>query len=427
LDIIRRDIYDGRLLTLIRNLLKAGYMEGRRYRDTTSGTPQGGIISPLLANIYLNELDRFVEDVLIREYTKGKKRMDNPEYIRLYSRLRYVRKRGDLAEARHIAAALRKLMAGSPVDPEFRRLRYCRYADDFLLGFIGPKNEAEEIRSQLGAFLSEKLKLTLSAEKTLITHASDDKAKFLGYEVCMTRCEDLIADNGKRATNGNITLLMPHSVVQKYRERYCKKGKPIHRKELFVDTDYTILQRYQAVLRGLYNYYCMANNVSDRMARVWRILEVSLAKTLASKLGLTVSKIFRQYRVPNATPRTMRVIVERGGKEPLVALFGGIRLKRIPNGMDAADFDYEEQWFKPGYDHAEVVQRMLAGRCELCGQTEGLIEVHHVRKLSDIDRAGRQPKATWEKIMIARKRKTLVVCKRCHDDITYGRYDGPPL
>jgi group II intron reverse transcriptase/maturase len=430
LDIIRRDIHDGRLLTLIQNLLKAGYVEDWQYRDSLSGTPQGGIISPLLSNVYLNELDRFVEGTLIPAYTKGKRRAVSPEYCRVRHQLEQARKRGDLDTARQLVAARRKLMSGIPVDPDFRRLRYCRYADDFLLGFIGPKNEAEEIRSQLGAFLSEKLKLTLSAEKTLITHANDDKAKFLGYEICVTRKEDLIADNGThggiRATNGNITLLMPVSVVRKYQERYCKKGKPIHRNELLVDTDFTILQRYQAVLRGLYNYYCMANNVSQRMARIWWILETSLAKTLASKVRGTVSEIFRRYKVPNASPRKLQVSVHRDGKEPLVASFGGISLKRIPKGMNAADFNFEQQWFKPGTNRSEAVQRMLAGKCELCGK-EGLVEVHHIRKLADIDRPGRRPKTAWEKIMVARKRKTLVVCERCHNDITYGRYDGPSL
>jgi Type II intron maturase len=137
-------------------------------------------------------------------------------------------------------------------------------ATRLLLGFAGPRNEAEEIRQRLGEFLEKQLKLTLSAEKTLITHATDEKANFLGYEITVTRCGSLLSDNGSRTTNGNIALLMPRKVVTKYRDRYSRKGKIAHRNELNNETDYTIIQRYQGVLQGLYNYYCMAVNVGKK-------------------------------------------------------------------------------------------------------------------------------------------------------------------
>src|SRR5262249_32273938 len=161
----------------IEGLLKAGYMEDWRYHDTLSGTPQGGIISPLLSNVYLNELDRFAEDTLIPTYTKGKHRKVNPEYKRLQAQIAAARRREDLVEVKRLKRERRQLMAGASCDPDYRRLRYIRYADDFLLGFVGPREEAEEIRQRLGEFLERQLKLTLSAEKTLITHATDDKAK----------------------------------------------------------------------------------------------------------------------------------------------------------------------------------------------------------------------------------------------------------
>src|ERR1700730_5643585 len=213
LEIIRRDIHDGRLVRLIGGLLKAGYMEDWRYHDTLSGAPQGGILSPLLSNIYLNELDRFAEDTLIPTYTKGKRRMDNPEYTSLRTQIDNAQRREDLDEVKRLKRERRKLMAVAPCEPDYRRLRYVRYADDFLLGFTGPRKEAEEIRQRLGEFLEQQLKLTLSAEKTLISHATDDKAKFLGYEIKVTRCSHLISDNGRRNPNGNIALLMLREVV----------------------------------------------------------------------------------------------------------------------------------------------------------------------------------------------------------------------
>ncbi len=253
LEIIRRDIHDGRLVRLIENLLKAGYMKDWRYYDTLSGTPQGGIISPLLANVYLNDMDRFAEDTLIPAYTNGDRRRANPEYRRYENPLATARKRGDRDTIKRLVQERRKLISQDPCDPDYRRLRYIRYADDFLLGFAGPKAEAEAIRDRLAEFLGERLKLTLSVEKTLITHAADDKAKFLGYEITVTRCGNLISEDGKRATNGNIALLMPQKVVGRYRDRYSNSGKITHRPEILVDTDYTILQRYQYALSGVFN------------------------------------------------------------------------------------------------------------------------------------------------------------------------------
>jgi group II intron reverse transcriptase/maturase len=426
LEIIRRDIHDGRLLALIEGLLKAGYLEDWRYHDTLSGTPQGGIISPLLANIYLNELDRFVEDTLIPAYSRGRKHAHDPEYHRIASRLYKARKRGNLDTIRALRRELRRLPSKDPTDAGYRRLRYIRYADDFLLSFAGPKEEAAEIRDRIGEFLHDKLKLTLSTEKTLITHASDEKARFLGYEITTTRKGCLLDERGRRTTNGVISLLMPQDVEGKYRSRLSKDGKIIHRAELLQDKDYTILERYQGVLRGLYNYYCMATNVSRRMGRIKWMLEKSLTMTLAHKFKISVNQVYEKYQATLLDRKVLRVIYSRPGKEPLVTLFGGIPFERKPEGMGIIDLDTTRAWFKPGGKRSEAVQRLLTEKCELCGR-EGPLVAHHIRKLADIDRPGRRPKATWEKIMAARKRKTLMICEECHKDIHAGRHDGTKL
>jgi len=334
LSIIMRDIHDGRILNLLRGLLKAGYMEDWRYHDTFSGTPQGGIISPLLANIYLNELDRHVEDTLTPTYTRGKKRKAYPAYSRYCSAIETARRRADTATLRRLKVERRYLPSVAPVDPDYRRLRYVRYADDFLLGFVGPKKEAEEIRDKLGEFLATSLKLTLSADKTVITHAADDKAKFLGYEISVMRARTRLMDYGKRRINGGIMLRMPRKVIQKYRDRYCKAGKVLHKAELVSDTDYTILQRYQAVLRGLYNYYCMAVNVGTRMGHIKWVLQVSLTKTLAHKFKCSVPAIYRKYLVVEDGSRMLRVEVTRPDKPPLVATFGGFPMERKPKAWE---------------------------------------------------------------------------------------------
>lgn len=247
LEIIRRDIHDGRLEKLLKDLLAAGYLEDRRYHDTLSGTPQGGIISPLLANIYLNELDKYVEDTLIRAYTTGERRRANPAYTRIHGLIREAEQRAAFHEVKCLKQSRRPLMSADPVDANYRRLRHVRCADDFLLGFVGPKKEAEEIRQRLGEFLGRRLGLTLSKEKTLITHAGDGKATFLGYEIKVTGDGNHIAENEKRATNGKIALLMPQKVILEYRDRYSKGGEDRPRHELIADTDYTVIQRYQSV------------------------------------------------------------------------------------------------------------------------------------------------------------------------------------
>ena len=302
-------------------------------------------------------------------------------------------------------------------------------ATRLLLGFVGPKCEAEDIRQRLGDYLEQRLKLTLSPEKTLITHATDGMAKFLGYEVTVTRSSCLVSDDGRRATNGMITLRMPRTVTQKHLERHSKKGKIIHRYELLPESDYTIIQRYQSVLRGLYNYYCMAINVGTRkrMPYIRWILETSLTKTLARKHQCSVSSIHRRYGVEILGRKALQVVIVRPGKEPLVATFGGFPFERVPDGMGVKDFLPQVAWQRHNTKQAEVVQRLVAGRCELCGASGVPLEVHHIRKLADIDRPGRRPKAKWEKLMSNLRRKTVVTCGECHEAIHTGHYDGPAL
>ena len=171
LGILAEKIHDQRFLRLIRNMLKAGYLEDWEYRETLSGCPQGGVVSPILSNIYLHKLDEFIEQELIPQYTRGTSRKDNPEYKRIQRQLAAARRHGDRAAARDLGKQLRRLPSKDPMDPGYRRLQYVRYADDHILGFIGPKAEAEEIKAKLAAFLRETLGLELNQQKTLITHA----------------------------------------------------------------------------------------------------------------------------------------------------------------------------------------------------------------------------------------------------------------
>jgi group II intron reverse transcriptase/maturase len=211
-------IHDGRFIRLMRELLDAGYMEEWTYNQTLSGVPQGGVVSPILANILLNKLDRFVEDTLIPQYTKGDERRRNNEYQKLMLRAWRYRRKGQTEQAESLRKQAQKLPSVDVNDPDFRRLRYVRYADDFLLGLIGTKAEAEEIKRQLQKFLHDELRLELSEAKTLITHARSEAARFLGYEVTIHQ-EDRkrkTSGNGtnRRSINGQVGLRVPRDVLE---------------------------------------------------------------------------------------------------------------------------------------------------------------------------------------------------------------------
>lgn len=170
----------------------------------------------------------------------------------------------------------------------------------------------------------------------------------------------------------------------------------------------------------------MAVNVSStgRMAYLKWVLETSLTKTLAVKFKCSVTEIYRRYQRVILDRKVLQVVIQRPDKEPLIATFGGFPFERIPEGMGTVDFSFAEAWFSAGCNRTEVVKRLLAGKCELCG-AKGPMEVHHIRKLADLDWPGRRPKTAWEKLMSSRRRKTLVTCERCHESIHEGHYDGP--
>ena len=216
LSVLGEKLHDNRFLRLLKYLLKAGYMEDWKYGRTLSGTPQGGVVSPVLANIYLDRLDKFVENVLIPGHTRGTVRRDNLAYTRLRNRMVYHRKMGHSSLAAELRKQMQQLPSRDPHDPDYRRLRYVRYADDFVLGYIGPKAEAQQVKESLETFLRDSLKLELSREKTLITHATSQAARFLGYELVNQQANDQFDPTGRRRVNGRIGLRVPADVIEQH-------------------------------------------------------------------------------------------------------------------------------------------------------------------------------------------------------------------
>jgi group II intron reverse transcriptase/maturase len=227
LEILKENIHDNRFLKLMKGLLQAGYLEEWKRHDSLSGVPQGGVISPLLSNIYLDKFDHYIQRELIPAYVKGEKRAESKQYNATKAKVARWKKEGRTKEAKELRKVLRTLPSKDPHQIDYRRLRYIRYADDFLLGFAGPHQEAEDIKQHLGNWLREHLKLTLSEEKTLITHATTERARFLGYEIVNQQGDNQRTRTDKRrAMNGSIGLHVPKDVVKAKCASYSCKEKP---------------------------------------------------------------------------------------------------------------------------------------------------------------------------------------------------------
>jgi len=418
MNILRENILDNRFLRLIEGALNAGYCEEWTYHPSLSGSPQGGIVSPILSNIYMDRLDKYVEETLIPIYTRGHRRKGHPHYKRIGDMVDYYRKKGQLDKAEDLRREMQQYPSQDPKDPDYRRLRYIRYADDFLLGLAGPMMEAKDIKDRISMFLGTELKLTLSAEKTLMTHAHTERARFLGYEIGIMAAPTKFDERRKRSVNGKVGMYIPEDVIRTKRERYLRDGKPIHRPELLNDSEFDIIVRYQSEYRGLVNYYGLAQNLGS-LGYLGFTMATSLLKTLAAKnqtrLMTEVKRLKSTTPTSEGPRKCLKLIIPREGKKPLIAIFGGISLKRLKNPViiDQVILPYIRM-------RSEIIERLLNDTCEVC-QSKERIEMHHVRKLAGLNKKGKREKPLWMKIMISRKRKSIPLCKRCHDDIHHNR------
>src|SRR6266567_4752733 len=410
ISILAEKIYDQRFLRLIRNMLKAGYLEDWEYHETLNGCPQGGVISPILSNIYLNKLDEFVERELIPQHTQGKGRKKNPEYGRITRRIERARQHGDRAQARDLEKQRRAIPSGDPMDPGYRRLRYLRYADDHILGFIGPRAEAEEIKTRLAVFRRDELGRVLSEAKTLITHARSQRARFLGYDITIQHSDTKLTA-GRRSANGRIVLRVPPDVITAQCARYRHRGKPWHRSRLQNLDDYDIVRIYGAEYRGVVNYYLLAQDVSRLIRLRWNA-ETSMLKTLAAKHRSAVTKMAARYRVKIETSDGLRTCFEarkeRAGRRDLVARFGGISLRHDRRAVITDPVPVQVP-----YPRKELIFRLRRRICELC-EASATVAVHQVTGLKALGEPGPGQPA-WATLMARMRRKTLIVCAACHD------------
>lgn len=430
-EILRRRIQDEHFIALIWKFLRAGYMENWTWNATYSGAAQGSIISPILANIYMNELDTFMSDYK-QQFDRGDQRAYHAEYARRKTRWYGYRKTTEKnwehyteqeREERTTEIARRfeawsSLPSMEPMDEKYRRILYCRYADDFLIGVIGSKQDAEQIRMDVKAFLAEKLHLELSMEKTLITNAAD-KANFLGYEVTVSRRGKHFVRRKQgsfRPSEGIVKLYVPK---EKWMKRLLENEnmmihtgsdgkemwKPVARSSFVNRAPVEIIAGFNAEIRGLYNYYALASNVSV-LNKYYYIMQYSMYRTFACKYRCPMTKVIQRYKKDGIF--AMDYVTPKGVQKRIEFYHDGFKQK-VPMLMAEVD-----QLPRPvtvyNYQPSELIVRMLRGTCEFCGSHGNTVKVHHVAALKDLN-----PEKPWEAKMLSMRRKSLVVCDHCFD------------
>lgn len=424
-DIMRKKIKDERFLNLIWKFLNAGYQDlDKSRKDSLAGTPQGGIVSPILANIYLHELDEYVEQ-LRKELEKGEMKRPNPEYRSLQKRRQYLAKIGKIntREYKDLGVQMRKFPSMDPKDPNFVRVRYVRYADDWVIGIIGPKHLAKEIKEKVRQFLKAELDLTLSEEKTAITSARTSDAKFLGYRIRLGRSKtaeqkQTLSTNAsgknfkRRSTGMQIVLKAPtDELIKKLNQKgFCDaKGRPLHKKAWTLLDEDQIISLYSSVNRGIQNYYRPVDNWVE-LTRIQYILKFSLAKTLASKRQVPITRIIKD--------KGIKVIVTRKEQQKTIAFYLN------------ADWTIDRKAFtnSPTVDLVRMHERMrvrskLGLPCCICLETVGVAmhHVRHIRKMTEKQATG------FTSLLAKLNRKQVPVCQECHKKIHRGEYDGISL
>ena len=429
-NILRERIKDEAFIELILKFLKSGYMENWKYNATYSGVAQGSGFSPILANLYLDKFDKYIEKYK-SSFDKGTERKYNDEYTKYqgrYQRFKEKCKKNwntmnefERQKALEKQEELRKIMLSvpskEPMDRNYRKIQYTRYCDDFLIGVIGSKEDAIKIKQDIKEFLLNELKLELSDEKTLIT-SGKDRAKFLSYEI--TICQDSKTRKTSRGQcrvfNGRVKLYVPKEKWINKLKQYNmlkiinirgqkEKWKPLERGELAYLKPNEIVMKYNEQIRGLYNYYKLANNVSV-LNKYYYIAEYSMYKTFALKYRITMTqaklKFSRngEFKVPYETNSGIKYATFYNG--------GFLKLKKPMQASEDIIPDYAEL-----YRPKELYKRFKKQKCELCGKENTNVKVHQVASLKDLNN-----KFEWEILMKNKNRKTLIVCNECHRLIT---------
>jgi group II intron reverse transcriptase/maturase len=416
---LKEKIKDQAFIDLIYKYLRTGYSETRnKIIPMKMGLIQGGILSPVLSNIYMTPFDCWVEDVLKPSFDKGIKRKTNPEYFRQYYQ------NGLKVKNKTIRSVVGN-------DPDWKRMFYFRYADDFIIGVDGNKENCVELRDSIEKFLLKELKLVLNMDKSEITHAETKSAKFLGYKIHKTKLRKMAV---KRDSKGRMSRRVPRPIldaplseivnklVQKGYVRKNKgiKGKPTRifkptRNGRFINLTLDgIINHYKIVEKGILNYYSLANNFGNLAGVVHYLLKYSCVLTIASKMRLkTMRKVFRKYNKDLS-------VKGDNGKITRYPTPSYKRPKYVSNIIQRFDEDFIEKL----HYRMNRGRKDLDGICFICGTTEN-IEIHHVQALRKNGSVIR--KDFLSQTMSRINRKQIPVCTKCHKNIHRGKYDGSSI
>lgn len=428
LNLLSDKIDDKRFIHLIRLMLQAGYLEDWKFQTTYSGTPQGNIASPILATIYLHELDRFME-AEIAKFNKGRRRAPNVAYRRLTNLIYSLRKKIDVAtdqgnldrankmkaEINRLDQARKRLSSVDSWDANFRRLLYCRYADDLAIGVIGAKEDAKGVMDKVGDFLKSALRLDISPEKSGITHARKGM-ECLGYTVQTDSRPKIVRTKRantryttQKAISEQVVLGIPgHKIAAFMRTQgYTRNGKAIHRAQWLWRSDAEIILGYNAEMRGFAHYYGLVHNAPRVLSKLYWVWRTSLLKTLAAKHRTSVNKVAKRLKQGN------RLVLHEAGMNRPITVFKLADMKRTRSRYGQVDRRPSVSYLKA--PRTELINRLRANECEYCGTQQGYFEVHHVNKLK-----GLKTDEVWKQVMVAMRRRTLVLCVDCHRQLHTG-------
>lgn len=426
IELLRKRIKDEAFISLMWKFLRAGYMEQWEYHKTYSGSPQGSGMSPILANIYLHELDVFMEELKVN-FDKGDTRNRKVHKDHEKVRWAYRKAKANLETTRteenlKVFKEAQKIMLSTPhlneMDESYKRVQYNRYADDFLIAVNGSKEDAQSIKEQVRVFLEDKLKLIMSEEKTHVTHSSE-KVRYLGYDIRVSRSQDTKRTKKglQRVWYGKVQLYMPKekwiAKLRDYGAFKIKKDeagkeiwKPIHRGALMHLDEVAIISKYNSEIRGLYNYYRMAINVCN-LDKFHFIMRGSCLKTLASKYNSSVMKMYKKYKSEKGDFGVN--YTTKGGVKRCEFYNDGFR-RNVSNAPDFADIMPE---YRTQIKTTSLAGRLRSGRCEACGACDVKVYMRHVKRLKDL-----KADNEFDMLMIEKRRKSLALCRNCYDRAT---------
>jgi len=455
--LLEKRIKDRRLIHMYWKMARAGYIEndGKEYASTL-GVPQGSIISPILSNIYLHELDVYMQK-LKSEYDTKSISIDNPEYARERHKLNVQVKKGktitgEVITQTWINAEKKRINKLPSVIRNGIKVTYVRYADDFVVGVKGERTVAVEIKKKIKKFLEEELKVELNEEKTKITQLTRDTGLFLGYRIKVTDRKyyeskkipnNLINSTGeqkvipkgmttysetRRAAYGRVKLYIPQEdIINKLVERgYAKKIHALNtiRGKAYglwiAQSDAAIIALYRSIILGYANFYNLADDYY-RLSGIIYILKFSAVHTIAAKHRSSITEVFEKYgKDLRINKKTQRPPTKKDSEKDIISLKINTTKEGKQDRVGKGELNIE-----PLRVQSYVMKTAFIldeKQCKACGSTES-VEMHHVRALKDLDKK----KDTVSKLMIAMRRKQVPLCKKCHQKVHLGKYDAEKL